>query len=136
MHIINRSNQSNKKRRFSNNYASTSNVILFDEDELCSKSFPEKQSLECDKLIIQYHASDRKLASSLSPTSESASHECRNMYTNIIEYNPCEDIYEPLDFEKDWSKDLIKTYGMHMRNVFSNLESNEDHLGSKKYKRR
>lgn len=133
MHIMNRSNQNNKKRRYSNNCTSLSNVILFHEDELCGHSCTEKEALECGKPIILYHVLDRKSSSSLSPIS--TSHECGSKYANLIEYDPYEDIYEPLDFKKDWSKDLKKNYEIHMRNICSNLDSNEDHLDRKKFKR-
>ena len=44
---------------------------------------------------------------------------------NMIEFDPCEDIYEPLDFKNDWSKELKKNYEIHMRNICFNFDSHE-----------
>lgn len=108
MVIINRSNQNNKKRRFSYNYSTTSNVILFYEDELCSHSCTEEKVLTSDNSIM--HSKLRRSSSKKK---------------NMIEFDPCEDIYEPLDFKNDWSKELKKNYEIHMRNICFNFDSNE-----------
>ena len=52
---------------------------------------------------------------------------------NMIEFDPCEDIYEPLDFKNDWSKELKKNYEIHMRNICFNFDSHEPEV---EYKRK
>jgi hypothetical protein len=83
-------------------------VILFYENELCSHSCTEEKGLTFDKSIMY-----SKLQRSSSKKK------------NMIEFVPCEDIYEPLDFEIDWSKELKKNYEIHMRNICFNFDSNE-----------
>ena len=123
MAIIKRSNQhSNKEqRRYSNNYsAPSSNMILFYENELCSQSCIEKVT---GIVSIRYkkYSSNLEVSSLSSASCESSTEKKKNM----IEFDPCEDIYYPLDFKRDWSQELKKKFSIQMRDLCSNLDSNE-----------
>lgn len=95
-------------------------MILFYENELCSQSCIEKVT---GIVSIRYkkYSSNLEVSSLSSASCESSTEKKKNM----IEFDPCEDIYYPLDFKRDWSQELKKKFSIQMRDLCSNLDSNE-----------